>query len=60
MAIPEFQAFMLAVLRLAEDGHEHSLAEAREYRAQRFNLTADERSELLPSGRQRRFDNRVA
>ncbi len=60
MPIPEFQAFMLPVLRLAQDNQEHSLADAREVLAQQLNLTSEERNELLPSGRQRRFDNRVA
>src|SRR5437773_9759530 len=60
VAIPDFQSFMLPVLELAADGKEHTLAEAREGLAQRFGLTDAERAELLPSGRQRRFDNRVA
>jgi restriction system protein len=60
MPIPDFQSFMLPVLELASDGKEHSLEEAREVLAQRFALTEAERGELLPSGRQRRFDNRVA
>src|SRR5436309_4036066 len=60
VAIPGFQSFMLPVLELAADGKEHTLAEAREVLAQRFGLTDAERAELLPSGRQRRFDNRVA
>jgi restriction system protein len=60
MPIPDFQSFMLPVLVLAGDGHEHSLEEAREVLARQFELTLEERNELLPSGRQRRFDNRVA
>ncbi len=60
MAIPDFQSLMLPVLELAADGKEHALAEAREILAQRFGLTDVDRAELLPSGRQRRFDNRVA
>ena len=60
MPIPDFQSFMLPVLVLASDGREHSLEEAREVTAREFNLTPEERNELLPSGRQRRFDNRVA
>jgi restriction system protein len=51
---------MRPVLVLAQDGQEHSLAEAREVLAKQFNLTPEERNEMLPSGRQRRFDNRVA
>jgi restriction system protein len=45
---------------VAGDGQQHSLEEAREALARQFGLTPDERNELLPSGRQRRFDNRVA
>lgn len=51
---------MLPLLQLASDGQDHSLQEARERLAHDFGLTADARTELLPSGRQRRFDNRVA
>lgn len=51
---------MLPILKLAEDRKEHSLSESREVLAAHFGLTDDERSEMLPSGRQRRFDNRVA
>ena len=60
MAIPDFQTLMLPLLQLAADGRDHTLADAREALAGKFGLTADERGELLPSGRQRRFDNRVA
>jgi len=48
------------VLQLAGDGAEHSLEEARNVLAEKFTLTAEERAELLPTGRQRRFDNRVS
>lgn len=51
---------MLPVLTVASDGNEHSLEETRNTLAQEFALTPEERNELLPSGRQRRFDNRVA
>jgi restriction system protein len=30
MAVPDFQSLMLPLLRIAGDGREHSLAEARE------------------------------
>lgn len=60
MPVPDFQTIMLPMLRLASDGTVHSLAEARESLAAEFALTPEERGELLPSGRQRRFDNRVA
>ena len=60
MSIPDFQSYMLPVLKFAIDGTVHTLAEAREVLAQTFKLSDEERNELLPSGRQRRFDNRVA
>lgn len=60
MPIPDFQTFMLPLLHLAEDGCIHSLSEARDALGKQFSLTTEEREELLPSGRQRRFDNRVA
>jgi Mrr N-terminal domain/Domain of unknown function (DUF3387) len=50
---------MLPLLRFAEDGQEHSLREAIEKLADHFGLSSEERNELLPSGRQRTFDNRV-
>jgi restriction system protein len=60
VAIPDFQSCMLPMLQLSSDGKERSLAEAREELAAQLNLTPEDRAELLPSGRQRRFDNRVA
>ena len=60
MAVPDFQTMMLPMLQLTGDGKVHSLSEARDALAAHFALTDAERGELLPSGRQRRFDNRVA
>jgi restriction system protein len=51
---------MLPMLRIAGDGQEHSLSEARTRLASEFKLTQAEQEELLPSGRQSRFANRVA
>jgi restriction system protein len=60
MAIPDFQSIMLPVLKIAADGQEHNQSEIREALALQFQLTQDEREEMLPSGRQARFSNRVA
>lgn len=60
MPIPDFQSLMLPLLKFASDGREHSLAEARSPLADQFGLTEEERAELLPSGQQPRFNNRVA
>lgn len=60
MAVPDFQSLMLPLVEFAADGQEHSLNEAREFLAKRLGVTDEEREELLPSGRQAVFDNRVA
>ncbi len=59
MPIPKFHVFMLPLLRFAADGAEHRLADARAHLANFFGLSAEDRKELLPSGGQSRFDNRV-
>jgi restriction system protein len=59
MAVPDFQTLMLPVLQIAGDGQEHTTSETIEIIASHFGLTDADRNELLPSGRQFRFDNRV-
>ncbi len=60
MPIPGFKHVMLPLLQLASDGQEHTVAEAIDRLADYFDLSDEDRSEMLPSGNQRRFDNRVA
>jgi restriction system protein len=60
MAVPDFQSLMMPLLRIAEDGQEHSLGEARDVLAAEFRLSESDREEPLPSGRQPKFSNRVA
>jgi restriction system protein len=60
MAIPDYQTIMLPLLRFAGDQQEHSLREAIDQLAEKFALTEVERKELLPSGQQEIFNNRVA
>jgi len=60
VAVPDFQTLMLPFLRFASEGREHAMNEAREALAAEFRLTAEDRTALLPSGRQAVFDNRVA
>ncbi|MFQ3639836.1 MAG: restriction endonuclease [Chloracidobacterium sp.] len=59
MPIPDYQAIMLPLLRFAGDGIEHSLRDAIESLAAEFKLSDGERRELLPSGQQEVFANRV-
>lgn len=60
MPIPDFQSVMLPLLKYCNDGKDHTNIEALDALAKDFNLSEDERKQLLPSGQQRVFDNRVA
>lgn len=59
MPIPDYQSIMLPLLEYAGDRQNHTLRQTVEDLAKRLNLTEEERRELLPSGRQPVFDNRV-
>jgi restriction system protein len=50
---------MLPVLKLASDGEEHKFSHAVDVLADQFALSQEERNELLPSGSQAVFNNRV-
>lgn len=58
MAIPDYQTLMLPVLRIAA-AEEQRVAGVAEQVADEFGLTAAEREEMLPSGRQRLLHNRI-
>ncbi|NWK94700.1 restriction endonuclease [Sphingobium lactosutens] len=58
MPIPDYQTLMLPVLRLAAEG-ETRVPHAADKLADALHLTDTEREELLPSGRQRIFHNRI-
>jgi restriction system protein len=59
MTIPDFQTLMLPLLKQFSDDKEHSIQEAAEKLAKVFSLSSDELNELLPSGKQTSFSNRV-
>lgn len=59
MAIPDYQTCMLPLLQHLADGAEHTLRDTEERLAEHFRLSATERAELLPSGQQGVFRNRV-
>lgn len=60
MAIPDFQSLMLPLLWFAFDDKEHSIRDAHEILAQQFHLSEEEKAQLLPSGRQTTFYNRLS
>lgn len=57
--IPDYQTLMLPLLKLLSDGKEYKLNDLVEVLSKQFNLTEEERSELLPSGQTFLFGNRV-
>lgn len=60
MAIPDFQSIMLPLLKITSDESEHDHSEVRDALAAQFDISDSEKKEMLPSGKQARFDNRVA
>jgi len=60
MSIPDFQTVMLPLLQFCGDSKEHTNREAIDHLAEIFQLSEYEQKELLPSGRQAIFHNRVA
>lgn len=60
MAVPKFFEFFEGFLCAVQDGELHTAKEVREIIAKKMNLTDEDRKEMLPSGKQRTFDNRVA
>ena len=59
MPIPDYQSIMLPLLQHLKDGQTRSIRELADELADEFGLSTAEREELLPSGRQPTFRNRV-
>lgn len=61
MAVPDYQTFMLPVLRYAGSRRQEEISsgELLDAMAKEFNLSETDRTELLPSGSQFTFANRV-
>ncbi len=59
MPIPDYQTVMLPILQFFGDGKEHTNQEVIDHISEKYNLTDEERSSLLPSGKQSIIDNRV-
>ena len=54
-----YEEIMLPLLKYLSDGQEHSLSDAHDSLSEQFKLTDEELRELLPSGQQTIFRNRV-
>jgi restriction system protein len=59
MPVPDYESLMLPLLSALADGDEHEVATLRDRIAASLKLTDTDRAELLPSGKQSVFDNRV-
>lgn len=59
MAVPTYDQLMLPLLQFAADGEVHNIREAFAYLAEVFQLSEADLSEMLPSGKQTKFFNRV-
>ena len=60
MAVPDFQSWFLPLLRRLTDGADHAMAELYEQLADDRGLSTDDRAELLKSGTQFIYHNRIA
>jgi len=59
MTVPTYQNFLLPILEIASDQREHLLNQTIELLANRFELSEEDRKELLPSARQTKLANRI-
>lgn len=59
MTIPDFQSIMLPMLQIAADEKEHSIQQFLDRLSEHFSLSEEELNEMLPSGKQPTFYNRV-
>ncbi|WP_010281039.1 restriction endonuclease [Bacillus timonensis] len=59
MAVPDYQTIMLPLLKTLQDGSEHILKDIYRQLAEEFQLSEEDLNELLPSGTQKTFHNRV-
>jgi restriction system protein len=59
MPIPDFQSVMRPLLEVLSDCKEWRMRDVTDALATRFQLTPHEREEMLPSGQQTLFNNRV-
>lgn len=60
MAIPKYFEMYRAFLECLEDGKIHTIKEIKTYVIQNFSLSDEELAEMLPSGKQSVFDNRLS
>ena len=60
MAVPKYDELMKPLLVAVQDGEVYKMKDVTSMLAQQLNLSAEDLAELLPSGRQTVFKNRVS
>jgi restriction system protein len=60
MAVPDFQTWFLPLLTAVSDGGTHRMNHLYDVLADHLVLSAEDRAELLPSGKQFTYRNRIA
>lgn len=59
MTVPRTEDIQLPLMNILKDKSEHTFRDTLEELARQFQLTEEERNELIPSGKKKRFENRV-
>ena len=57
--IPDYQTLMLPLLKYVGDGKEHRIGDVIDPLAKQLSVSDAEKAEMLPSGKQTIFSNRV-
>ena len=60
MAVPTYQECIPPLLGLIQDGKVHKISDLRPLIAEELNVSDEDLAELLPSGKQSKFTNRVS
>lgn len=60
MAVPDFQSFFLPLLQFVADGKLHSTQKAYAVMVNHFNLSDEDQQEMLASGKQATYKNRIS
>lgn len=60
MSVPDFQSWFLPLLNAVSDGITHRMSDLYDFLADQQGLSAEDRAELLPSGKQFTYRNRIA
>src|SRR5688500_16391006 len=59
MSVPSFQTWFLPLLRRLDDGQIHSMTDLFQQLADDLELTPEDRTEVLSSGKQTTYQNRI-